>query len=287
MSEDLDLLFSLPLPGRGHAAAAHPKRSEAVAFARRPGVFAMVVDCRTGEIAARLGAPKGRHFYGHGVFSRAGDRLFTTENAYEDGVGVIGVWAADEGYRRIGEFHSGGVGPHDILRLPGSDMLVVANGGIDTHPDTGREKLNLATMRSNISFLTEDGRVTAKWGLAEDQRLNSIRHLAVSADGTVAFGCQWQGDLSETPPLVGLCSQASPIELFETGSTAEIDLRGYVGGVAFSGDGRLIAATAPRGDGFALFDCRDRRLSGVRYGRDVCGVAVAVGSFAYTTGGGE
>ena len=47
-------LFDLPLPARGHAAAAHPKRPEAVAFARRPGRFARVLDCSTGELLARL-----------------------------------------------------------------------------------------------------------------------------------------------------------------------------------------------------------------------------------------
>ena len=42
-------LFQIALPGRGHAAAAHPTRAEAVAFARRPGTFALVLDCGTGD----------------------------------------------------------------------------------------------------------------------------------------------------------------------------------------------------------------------------------------------
>ena len=62
LSEDGDELFSLPLPGRGHAAAAHPLRPEAVAFARRPGTFAIVLDCRSGDIEATLETPEGRHF---------------------------------------------------------------------------------------------------------------------------------------------------------------------------------------------------------------------------------
>ena len=37
-------LFHLALPSRGHAATAHPTRAEAVAFARRPGTFALVID---------------------------------------------------------------------------------------------------------------------------------------------------------------------------------------------------------------------------------------------------
>jgi hypothetical protein len=37
---------AVPLPGRGHAVARHPRRAEAVALARRPGTFMMVVELR-------------------------------------------------------------------------------------------------------------------------------------------------------------------------------------------------------------------------------------------------
>ncbi len=78
LAVDGDIQFSLPLPARGHAAAAHPSRAQAVAFARRPGTFAVVIDCAAGAEIARLKAPEGRHFYGHGVFSADGSQLFTT-----------------------------------------------------------------------------------------------------------------------------------------------------------------------------------------------------------------
>ena len=48
LSELGEILFKLPLPDRGHAAASHPSRPEAVCFARRPGRFAFVIDCMTG-----------------------------------------------------------------------------------------------------------------------------------------------------------------------------------------------------------------------------------------------
>ena len=73
ISARLDLVFQIPLPGRGHAAAIHPQKPQAVAFARRPGTFAVVTNCVTGQPSARLSAPAGRHFYGHGAFSRDGD----------------------------------------------------------------------------------------------------------------------------------------------------------------------------------------------------------------------
>lgn len=72
ISDAMQVLFQIPLPARGHAAAAHPTRPLAVAFARRPGRFAQVLDCSTGQPTATLDAPRGHHFYGHGAFSQDG-----------------------------------------------------------------------------------------------------------------------------------------------------------------------------------------------------------------------
>ena len=115
--------FEVDLPARGHAAAAHPERAEVVAFARRPGTFALVLDCVDGTVLARLSAPEGRHFYGHGAFTLDGRWLYTTENDFAAARGVIGVWDVTRGYRRVGEFASGGVGPHEIFAPARSGCL--------------------------------------------------------------------------------------------------------------------------------------------------------------------
>ena len=115
-----------------------------MAFARRPGRFADVIDCRSGAQLARLEPPEGHHFYGHGVFSPEGEVMYTTENAFESGEGMIGVWNARD-YRRIGQFPSGGIGPHEMLLRRDAPGLVVANGGIETHPDTGLDVHNYFT----------------------------------------------------------------------------------------------------------------------------------------------
>ena len=122
--------FAHPLPGRGHAAAVHPERAEAVAFARRPGDFALVIDCATGAETARLTTPDDRHFYGHGAYTADGRLLLTTENAFDAPDGRIGVWDAENGYARLGDFASGGLGPHEILRLA-NGTFAVANGADD------------------------------------------------------------------------------------------------------------------------------------------------------------
>lgn len=271
ISAQRDILFRLSLPDRGHAAAAHPTRPQAVAFARRPGTFAIVIDCATGHAKATLTAPKGRHFYGHGAFSQDGDWLFTTENDYESGTGRIGVWDAANDYARVAEFSSGGIGPHDIKRLPDTDILVVANGGIDTHPDSGRTKLNIPTMAPNLAYI-DAGQITETAALPREWHKNSIRHLAVSKQGQVAFGMQWQGD-ADSPPLVGLHTRGTAPETLQSPPDALRQMQGYIGSIAFTQDDTRIVATSPRGGLVQTFSTQDRTLISSTRRPDACGVA--------------
>ncbi|WP_420861352.1 DUF1513 domain-containing protein [Algirhabdus cladophorae] len=282
---DLNITFQLPLPARGHAAAAHPLKPEAVAFARRPGTFAVVIDCATGVQKAVLTALAGRHFYGHGAFSGDGSLLFTTENDYEAGRGRIGVWDVASGYTRIDEWDSGGIGPHDIKRLPNSDVLVVANGGIDTHPDTGRTKLNIATMQPNLSYI-QNGTVIDTVELPPEMHKNSIRHLAVSNEGQVAFGMQWQGD-GVPISLVGHHSIGREVVLMRASPDRIRDMQGYVGSIAYAFDGTTIVVTSPRGNSVQHYDAASAQIVAADSVSDVCGVATTVDGFMLTAGTGE
>lgn len=284
IANDLRICFERPLPARGHAAAAHPNRPEAVAFARRPGTFALVIDCVSGAEKAVLSAPKGRHFYGHGAFSADGHLLFTTENDFEAGRGCIGVWDAQNGYVRIDEWDSGGIGPHDIKRLPGTDILAVANGGIETHPNSGRVKLNIATMAPNLTYV-EHGTVIATAALPAAMHKNSIRHLAVDGTGQVAFGMQWQGDGS-AEALVGVHQIGQSMRLMFAGKDAVHGMRGYIGSIAISSEGQTILVTSPKGGLLQEYDAQSGKLSKSAAIPDVCGVAVAGHAIAVSSGTG-
>ena len=285
LTEDGRETFRTPLPARGHAAAARPTAAEAVVFARRPGRFALVIDCANGAKARRLTPPEGRHFYGHGVFSRDGGRLFTTENAYESGEGRIGVWDALDGYRRIGEFPSCGIGPHDALLNRDGDALIVANGGIRTHPDTGRAKLNLPDMRPNLAWLDiTSGELRHRADIADERRMNSLRHLALAADGAVAVGAQWQGAVSETPSLIATLREGETLRWISGEPALWAGLKGYIGSVAVSREGQ-IAATGPRAGRVVLADAS--KVRAVKRLPDASGVAGRPrGGFAITSGAG-
>ncbi|MCT4557832.1 MAG: DUF1513 domain-containing protein [Pelagimonas sp.] len=278
-----EITFQVNLPARGHAAAPHPRLPHVVAFARRPGLFAYVVDCRDGRVIAKLDSPEGRHFYGHGVFSADGTRLYTTENDYENGIGVVGVWDAQNRYRRIDEFPSGGVGPHDIKRH--KNGLVVANGGIETHPDTGRSKLNIPLMRPNLCHMHVDGTQINVVTLEQGLRRNSIRHLACASD-TVAFAMQWEGDPSQTPPLLGLLQGGKDVRLLQPKDDITRRMRNYAGSIALSRDDQQVAITSPRGGLCQVFDIAQGTLEHQHALTDVCGVAPRAQGFLLTSGEG-
>ncbi|MEO0568027.1 MAG: DUF1513 domain-containing protein [Pseudomonadota bacterium] len=279
-------VFRIDLPDRGHAAAAHPSLPIAVAFARRPGTFALVIDCATGRENARLIAPPGYHFAGHGAFSGDGSRLFTSENDYENARGMVGIWDVRSGYQRLGAFPSGGVGPHELRIMPDGETLVLANGGIETHPETGRAKLNIPEMRPNLSYVAIDGRLLDSHEPPREWQKASTRHLSVRPDGLVALACQWEGPLSDVPPLLATHWQGEALRFHGGNDRLEQRMQGYAGSISFSGDGREIAITGPRGGLAAVFGADGAPLHEL-HSKDVCGVAPAGGGLLFTTGQGH
>lgn len=277
------IAFRVDLPGRGHAAAAHPTRAEAVAFARRPGTFALVMDCAGGRVVQRLEAPQGRHFYGHGAYLQDGEVLVTTENDYATGAGVLGIWDARRNYARIGEIPTGGIGPHEVIRLAGTQTLVVANGGIRTHPDSDRAKLNLDDMHPSLVYI-DDGRITQTVTLGPELAQASIRHISARSDGTVAAALQWEGDPERVVPLLMLHKLGQAPRLRRAGDADQRALQGYAGSVSFSGDGAQVAITGPRGGAAHIFDPDAEDGPTIMRRMDVCGVARAGGGLAFTDG---
>ncbi|WP_228028713.1 DUF1513 domain-containing protein [Donghicola mangrovi] len=283
LTEAGDVVFELPIPSRGHAAAAHPYRAEAVAFARRPGRFAVVLDCATGKEIARLDSPEGRHFYGHGAFTADGKLLLTTENAYEIPAGKLGVWDAEDGYKRIGEISSGGIGPHEMIRL-NDGGFAVANGGMQTHPDYERAVLNIPTMQPNLTYLDAAGEIIDQVEPPTDMRLNSIRHIAADASGRVVIALQWQGNPLAPVPLMASHRRGEELTFFNHPETAK--LKQYAGSIAISADGSEIAMTGPKGGHVLFFDGVTGAPINGRALPEASGVAQFGDRFAITLAGG-
>lgn len=284
------LLFATRLPARGHDVAPRPGSAELVVFARRPGNWAAILDRRDGTLRQVILAPEGRHFYGHGAF--VGGLLHATENAVATGEGVIGLYNAADNYRRVGELPSHGIGPHDLALLPDGGVLgpglLVANGGIRTHPDTGREILNPAAMEPGLAVVDPaTGAARLKLDLGPGLKGLSIRHLAMAPSGEAVFGCQFEGEAEAPPALVGVLGREGRTRFLEMPEDHLAGLENYVGEVGLDASGRVAVATSPRGGWAALFDLEAGRYLGRRRLADVCGVAPAADgpeTFVITSG---
>ena len=283
-----EVVRSIPLAARGHDVTSHRPTGKAVVFARRPGRFAIAFEPRTVAPAKLITPPADRHFYGHGVFSRDGRRLFSTENDYEHARGVIGVYDASGSYQRIDEFDSHGVGPHDVALMPNGRTLAIANGGIETHPDSGRTKLNIASMEPSICFVdSHTGDLIVRHRLASGPDQLSLRHIAVTASGDVWFGGQWEGSAVEAPELIGFCTQDGGPQMVAGQTPLGIRLKGYIGSVSVSQDGRWLAASAPRAGQIVYIDTEGRSVRRISKLHDGCGVAALSGrEFAVSSGDG-
>jgi hypothetical protein len=279
------ILSTERLPGRGHGIAVSPDRRTVVAFARRPGSFALAVDA-SGRVRQAFAAPSGRHFYGHGVYSPDGRLLYAPENDYAAGAGVLGVYDAAAGFARVDELPGGGVGPHEAVLLADGRTLAVAVGGIATRPDSGRRKLNLPTMAPALAYLDRrTGETLERVALPRKWHQLSLRHLAVDATGAVWIGGQYEGPATDRLPLLWRHRRAGELQVAAAPDGLHASLRHYVGAVAVSGDGTRVVATSPRGGIAAVWDAADGALRATYRAADVCGAAAAPRGAVYLSDG--
>lgn len=282
---------TVALEARGHSFAIDAPRQRAVVFGRQAGFFATAFDLQGRQAAAALPLPPDRHYFGHGVYREDGHLLFATENDFEAGRGVLGVYDASPGgaYRRVGEFDSDGIGPHEVLLMPDGRTLCVANGGILTHPDYGKLELNLDTMVPSLVYLDlASGTVVDRVALPAHLHRLSIRHLAIAADGAVWFGMQYSGPTADRPPLVGRHRRGqSAAELFAGPPEVLRRLRNYVGSVSVDAAGNIVATSSPVGGLVVYWDAASGACLGTTTIADGCGVAPAGdGRFVLSSGEG-
>lgn len=278
----------LPLEARGHSFAIDAPRRTAVAFARAPGRFAVAFDVDgRGEPVAIAAAPD-RHFFGHGIFTPDGRLMLATENDYAGERGVTGIYDATDGFKRIGEITTDGIGPHEALLMGDGPTMCVANGGILTHPDYDGIKLNLPEMEPSLVYVDiAHGEVVEKVGLARELHQLSIRHMALDKRGDVWFGCQYEGDPSHFPPLVGRHRRGREIELFRAPDAVHKAMRNYIGSVAIDATGEMLATSSPHGGLIAFWDTGSGAYLGMTELADGCGVApLSAGEVLATSGRG-
>ena len=283
MKETGELVCKVKLPTRGHDVISLPNRpGQAIVFARRPGTYAMVVDFTSGEIAKHIESQPYFHMYGHGIVT--GDFLVTPENHYDSGQGKL-VFRDLDTFEVQRVVSSGGVGPHQIALMPDNKTLVVANGGIRTHPDTPRKKLNLKTMQPNLSYVVIDsGDIIESVSL--DNHQLSIRHLDVAQNGKVFVGLQYQGARNDLVPLAFSHRIGEPAKYLIADEHQWRRMNQYTASVCVDEAKHRVAISCPRSDIVTFWSLtNDTFIKNVKFA-DGAGLTYKEGVFA-TNGKGD
>ncbi len=192
------------------------------------------------------------------------------------------MYDAQHEYQLKGSLEVGGIGPHEVRLHPDGQTLVVALGGIRTHPDHDRMKLNLSDMQPALLLLDRDsGRVVQRHEPSHHQL--SCRHIDVSPEGIVIAGYQFEGPTWETPPLVARldCAQEA---FSEIRLPAQSDLRNYIASVAIDPVSHVAAVTAPRGNRAVLLDYLSGEHLETLEITDVAGAIADKQAFMFTSG---
>lgn len=277
-------VFGARVPMRAHGCAVHPTDPNRVLFfARRPGTQAFELDRATMQVRTVFTTQAGRHLAGHGTYSADGNSILTPEHDYEHARGVVVVRDA-RSFDIVGEIDTKGIDPHEVAWLPDPGSLLVANGGIMTHPRTFRRKLNIPTMDPSLCVIdTASGERREQWRLPD--HLLSIRHVAMTSDGITAVGLQYEGDdKNRAPGIVALYrpatgSNEARFSLLTAPATEIPKFQGYVASVAISETHDLIAAACPYGGGVACWSISDERYLGFIAAAETYGLSrVADGS---------
>jgi len=279
-------LWQSPIATRGHSGCNRPGGQEVLFFERRPGWHCYVFDSSTGARRRTIKADAGEHFVGHGVFSPDGRWLYATASRYEQGEGIITVYDASDNYRRADTFELKGIGPHQLTLHPDGDTLVIGLGGILTHPDYDRIKLNLDTMDPALILLNRrSGKIIGRFRPAHHQQ--SIRHVDVSAGGKIHVAYQYQGPLHETPPLLATL-ESGQLREYRFDNDTQTSLANYIASVIAHPENDLVAAASPVGGTAIVFDGNTGELLARAAITDCAGVqALAGGDFLISSGKGQ
>lgn len=281
-------LLKHPLPARAHHVELHPFKPLLAAVGRRPEQFIDLVNLKSGHLEKRVTAEAGYHFYGHAIFSADGRYLISTENKISTGKGQIVFRDVEDNYQVVRQYSSAGIGPHELKMMPDGETLVVANGGILTHPKRGREKLNLNTMQPSLAYIdSSTGILKEQVFLPEEMHQLSIRHIDINPQGRVVIALQYQGEKYDDVPLVAFHSLGKEIELVRAPGQINNAMKQYCGSARFDRSGQIAAISSPRGDLVTFWNQHGEFLTSTR-ATDGCGLAAMEedGNFLISTGRG-
>lgn len=249
--------WALKVPSRPHGLSVLPDGSCLVA-ARRPGDWLMRVSAQ-GQVLARTWLTDDRRLNGHVLAGAAADVFYSTETDLENDQGLVVVRDVRT-LEPLQEWATQGSDPHEMALLPKGALgldgpcLMVANGGVKTLPDLGRQSLNALGRvepldSSLVALNVKTGEVVNTWRLADPWL--SLRHLAhhnqLDALGVALQAHHPDVSLKQQAPIVAVLTSNGLVCASAGGGFS-----GYGGSIACTEHGFMV--TSPPSNALAEFD---------------------------------
>ena len=208
------------------------------------------------------------------MYSKTSNLLFLTENNYnydDYRSGSIGIYDPFRDFRRVGEYETYGIGPHEI-KIAKNGKLIIANGGILTNPDFPRVRLNLSDINSNLSVICQtNGKLQKQFKLSKEYKDFSIRHIDTQENNILA-GCQiYNKSKNKSLSTVFKCNKENLTFFKFPNKHQKFD--SYVGSIRVLSDKNLVYASFPRSGYVLAWNINTYKLTSTHRKFDVCGLA--------------
>ncbi len=265
-----NIYYQLAIPERAHDSLYNTRKREAIYFGRSPSTSTYIVDVASRTMSTIIPASKDRHFYGHGVIDKTNRYLYVVENNTALNQGCIGIYDAEDNYKKIDEISSYGVGPHQIALLSDAKTLVVANGGV--LKDSNNNMINRESFNSSLAYIdSQDGCLFASY---PSQFLgNSLRHLTIGKQDQVFVGAQSHSEYIN--PLVFSHRGEDKLSPFIAEDYIWQGHNNYTASLAVCDD--TLVVSSPRGNALSFWDIQNRQFVMKKNYLDVAGIAIHSG----------
>jgi uncharacterized protein len=165
-----------------HGFAVDPTNKARLIAFEKIGFGACEVNLKALSVERKVNVVNDRLFYGHGVFSKDGGLLFSTETVLSSGQGVIAV-RDGKTLAYLGDFPTYGSHPHDCNMSANGKVLIVTNGGDER---TGTRKPNLSYIDIGSQRLLEQLPIA-------DESFNTGHVETVNSGATVVISAPRRG----------------------------------------------------------------------------------------------
>ena len=234
----------------GHGFTQDPTNLSRAALFEKKGPGGCTVNLTTLEVTGPMRASPGCAFYGHGLFSTDGSKLYVVEAKLDSLAGRITVRDGHD-LNVLGEVPTFGTAPHDCLLIDGGKTLVVTNGGGTL--DSGDPP--------SVTFIDlEGGKLVEKVTLTRS-RINA-GHVARASNGALVVVSAPRAGLPEETTVGGVSLKPAGEALLSVEDPADVTNRlfGESLSVCIHEPSGIALVTTPRAALVTFWNIAERRL---------------------------